>query len=219
MSVIKNLKFSWPGGSNLLDIEHWELPDAGLSAIMGPSGCGKSTLLRCLIGLEACSGQWMQNGKDLMEQSVPHRNFAAVFQSLDLFPHMTAQQNIMFSAESRGIAKNKAQQNFEQLVNVLNLSSCLSHKGRQLSGGEAQRVAVARALICKPTRLFLDEPFSSLDADIKKQARQLIKQSIAEFKIPTLMITHDHEDIRLMADHKFLFKDKTIKAFDIKPKI
>ncbi len=218
MSVIKNLQFSWKNDL-LLDIDYWDLPDNGISALMGPSGSGKSSLLRCLIGLEECDGEWIYQDKNLMNLSVPQKNFAVLFQSLDLFPHMTAQQNIMFSAESRNINKSDTKKDFNKLVYSLDLEECLSRKASELSGGEAQRVSMARALICRPDRLFLDEPFSSLDANLKKQARELVKRIIKEFEIPTLMITHDPEDVSVLADYKFKLKNKKIMAFDKELKI
>ena len=110
---------------------------------------------------------------DLAKLPAPERRLGVVFQSLEIFPHLTAAANIRFAGESRGLSQSEIDQRLADLVNTLNLNSCLSRRGAVLSGGEKQRVALARALIGRPRILLLDEPFSALDANLRQQARAL----------------------------------------------
>ncbi len=205
MSQVKNLYRSY-GASNsnsksdfILDIPLWEIPDQGVTALSGPSGSGKSTLLRLLIGLETSErGEWIYLGEDLAKLPVSERRLGVVFQNYELFPHMTAAENILFAAEARKIAKS--QSSFDKLVESLRLESCLKTKAAKLSGGEKQRVALARALIGQPRWLLLDEPFSALDEDLKSEARKMVRSVIEQWKVPTVLVTHDSRDIDLLAN-------------------
>lgn len=197
MSQIKNLYRNY--GDFTLDVADWVIPDSGVTALSGPSGSGKSSLLRILIGLDATArGQWIYNGRDLMQLSVPARRLGVVFQGYELFPHMTAAQNILFAAEARKINKSKSR--FDNLVASLRLERCLDTKASRLSGGEKQRVALARALVGEPTWLLLDEPFAALDEDLKTEARKLVKSVIKESRVPTILVTHDSRDIEALAN-------------------
>lgn len=211
MSLIKNLKFSYTNSSQpLLNIDEWEIPDFGISSLKGPSGSGKSTLIRCLLGFNKLSFTWGFKGQNLNELPIKNRRLGVVFQKLHLFPNMTAKENIHFAGQSRKI-KDYIHKT-EILAKKLKISNHLNKKISSLSGGEAQRVALARAIVGEPIFLFLDEPFSSLDAEIKSDARDLVKNVISEYKIPALLISHDDADIEILSNHKFVLKSgKVIK--------
>lgn len=197
MSVIKNLIRDY--GDFKIEIPSWEIADQGLTALWGPSGSGKTSVFRLLIGLESCPGlEWNFGGTDLAKLPVPERRLGVVFQSLELFPHLTARQNIEFAFRARHIPLAEREPALQRLVSALQLGNCLERPARLLSGGEQQRVAIARALGGRPRFLFLDEPFSALDADLRTGARQLVKRVIEEFSIPTLLITHDREDVEAL---------------------
>lgn len=201
MSIVEGLKKIYDGGFTL-DIPRWEIADCGVTALWGPSGSGKTSVFRVLMGLEDCATlSWKFGDLDLARVSAPERKLGVVFQSLELFPHMTAAENILFAARCRGVVSEEAQNKLEELSADLQMKSYLQRPARVLSGGEAQRVALARALIGKPRMLLLDEPFSSLDASLRGDARVLVKKTIAKFSIPTLLVTHDEEDLRVLADH------------------
>lgn len=203
MSIVKNLERKYDDNFSL-SIPHWEIPDQGVSALVGPSGSGKSSILRHLLGLEDCPGlSWIFHGQDLIPLPVEERRLGVVFQSFALFAHLTAKENILFAARARGLSSSDALSRMNQLIDVLKIHECLSRTAAQLSGGEKQRVALARALIGQPRFLFLDEPFSALDANIKDEARSLVLQTVKHFKIPTLLISHDKADITALADHIF----------------
>ena len=204
MSLVENLKFKYSSGDFNLNIPRWEIPDQGITALMGPSGSGKSTLFRILIGLEPCSHfNWVMDGVDLAELPVEKRGLGVVFQNFQLFPHLTAKKNIIFAAKARKIEKKRALDKLEELVTSLKLGDCLNTRAALLSGGEKQRTSLARALMSEPKFLFLDEPFNALDAELREESRQLVKRIIEENDIPTLLITHDIEDVKALAQTCF----------------
>src|SRR5262249_20906512 len=151
-----------------------------------------TSVFRVLIGLEECRGlKWTFGGEDLAALPVPQRRLGVLFQSLELFPHMTARENIEFAAAAARLEGAVVKERLSQLTEDLRMNSYLARKAHLLSGGEAQRVALARAVIGGPRFLFLDEPFSALDAELKSDARTVVKKVIEKYQIPTLLITHD----------------------------
>lgn len=207
MSSIKNLRADY--GDFRIDIPEWQILDEGVTALWGPSGAGKTSVFRLLLGLDSAEKgfTWNCQGEDLAALSTPDRRLGVVFQTLELFPHMTARQNIMFAAESRKISRDSAETHLRSLAETLGLASLMDRRASVLSGGERQRVALARALIGKPRILFLDEPFSALDADLRSDARTLVREAIAAEKIPTVLITHDREDLNVLAAKVSEIKD------------
>jgi sulfate transport system ATP-binding protein/putative spermidine/putrescine transport system ATP-binding protein len=206
MSLIKNLIRDYDGFK--IEIPQWEISDQGITALWGPSGSGKTSIFRLLIGLEECPGlEWNFGGEDLARLPVPERRLGVVFQSLELFPHMSAEENILFAAEARKLDRAETQKRLAELAADLRLSGILQRKAAWLSGGEAQRVALARAVIGKPRFLFLDEPFSSLDHELKVEARALVRKVIDKFSLPTLLITHDENDLQALAQHIVKIRD------------
>ncbi len=196
MSLVKNLIRHYDGFS--LEINHWEIPDSGVCALWGPSGAGKTSVFRVLIGLDTCEKlEWNFKGTDIAKLSVPERRLGVVFQNYELFPHLTARDNIVFAAKARKLNEKAIGDHLAKLVSDLKLDNCLFRRAHQLSGGEQQRVALARALIGEPRFLFLDEPFSALDSDLRNEARNLVQSVISERKIPSLLITHDQDDLKI----------------------
>ncbi len=200
MSLVEGLIKNYDGFS--VEIPRWEIADQGVTALWGPSGSGKTSVFRLLIGLEPCPGlKWTFQGVDLAALPVPERRLGVLFQSLELFPHMTAEENILFAARARHLDVGEARERLRELVGELRMSSYLQRSAHLLSGGEAQRVALARAVIAQPRFLFLDEPFSSLDAELKAEARASVKRVISKFVLPTLLITHDPADLDALAQN------------------
>ncbi len=198
MSVVEHLNKKYDGFE--IQIPRWEILDQGVTALWGPSGSGKTSVFRVLLGLESCPGlKWSWGAEDLAQLPTPKRNLGVVFQTLDLFPHLTAQQNIYFPVKARGIAADLAEKRFGKLNDVLKLKSFLNRKAELLSGGEKQRVALARALMSFPRMLFLDEPFSALDESLRGDARKLVKLLLQETQTPAVLITHDERDLEALA--------------------
>ena len=199
MSSVKNLFRDY--GDFKIDIPDWEIPDQGVTALIGPSGSGKTSVFRLLIGLEkAQSLKWMFDGEDLAKLPPARRRLGVVFQSYELFPHMTAAENILFAAKARGLSESETERRLRRLTGQLRMDSFLDRTASVLSGGEKQRTALARALIGKPRMLLLDEPFSALDEELRAESRTLVKELIHEEKVPALLVTHDRQDVAALAD-------------------
>ncbi len=184
----------------LIDIRDWNILPAGVTALWGPSGSGKSSVIRLLLGLDvADESEWIVSGVDLGKVPVPERRLGVVFQHGELFGHMSALENIQFAADAaiknRGLSSERARANIDRFVTKLRLETVVNRKASLLSGGERQRVALARALIGEPRLLLLDEPFSSLDAENREEARTLVRTVLEETKIPALLVTHDPNDL------------------------
>lgn len=201
MSLVENLIKTYDDGFSL-QIPRWEIADQGITVLKGPSGAGKTSIFRILIGLEPNKQtRWIFKGEDLNQLPIRERRLGVVFQTYELFPHLTAKENLWFSARARKVPEDRAQKFFDELVALLKLEPLIHRKAYYLSGGEKQRVALARALMGEPRFLFLDEPFSNLDTELRAEARALVKSAIERFKIPSLLITHDPEDVTMLAHH------------------
>lgn len=200
MSQIENLQHQYD--DFLIDIPRWEIPDVGISSLQGPSGSGKTSVIRLLLGLDQCpSLVWNIQGVNIARLPVREKRLGVVFQSLDLFPHMNAEENWLFGRQSRGLDLNSAL--VKEIPRRLKIDLLKNQSVTTMSGGERQRVALARALLLEPRFLFLDEPFSALDIEMRAEARQLVREVISEIKIPTLLITHDPDDVKALASQQF----------------
>lgn len=208
MSLIKKLNKDL--GSFQLAIDELKLEGNGVNAIIGPSGSGKSFFLRCLMGLENTgSAIWQdhRDGKteDLFALPSAERRLGVLFQSYELFPHMTGRENVEFALKARGLQWKDVDEQSQLLQTALGLIDFWDRPSRVLSGGEKQRIALARALLGRPRWLLMDEPFSALDPELRESSRMMVKKVIQEFKIPTIMVTHDSEDVKVLADRVIRF--------------
>ena len=199
MSLVEELQLEVDGFR--IELKDWVILDSGVTALWGRSGSGKTTIFRALLGLQRCQrARWIFSGVDLMRLPPPQRNLGVVFQTLELFPHLTAAENVEFAARARRVEPELALRRMRELAEVLELESCWRRPASVLSGGEKQRVALARALVGSPRMLLLDEPFTALDADLRAGARALVKTVIERERIPVILITHDSEDLRALAN-------------------
>ena len=199
MSQVRNLVKKWDDFT--LEVPEWNILDKGVTALWGPSGSGKSTLLKILMGFETCPGySWIFQNEDIAQLKIHQKKLGVVLQNYDVFPHMTALENLTFAAEARKIEVSQVPKKIAELSDKLSMTDYLSRKAHLLSGGERQRLALARALIGEPRILILDEPFSALDENLKADARLLVKNIIQDAEIPTLLVTHDRADLEILAD-------------------
>lgn len=173
--------------------------------LLGPSGCGKSTLLRCIAGLtEVDGGQILLDGQDLVPLSPQKRHIGMVFQSYALFPNMTAAQNVAFGLRMQKVGKDDSARRVKEALAMVELDQHAERYPHQLSGGQCQRVALARSLVTRPRLLLLDEPLSALDARIRKHLREQIRSIQQELGLTTLFVTHDQEEALTLSDRIFL---------------
>ena len=180
--------------------------DSGeLVALLGPSGCGKTTLLRIIAGLEtADAGSILFAGEDTTEVHVRERQVGFVFQHYALFRHMTVFENVAFGLRVRPRSErpkgSEIKAAVKDLLKLVELDTLGARYPSELSGGQQQRVALARALAVQPRVLLLDEPFGALDARVRKQLRQWLRQLHDEVKVTTILVTHDSEEACEVAD-------------------
>lgn len=201
---IQNLHKSYGGTSIFSDINA-EIEQGEFVTLLGPSGCGKSTLLRCIAGLtEVNGGRILLGGEDLVPLAPQKRGIGMVFQSYALFPNMTAAQNVAFGLRMQKTGKDESAQRVQEALAMVELGDFASRYPHQLSGGQCQRVALARSLVTRPRLLLLDEPLSALDARIRKHLREQIRGIQQELGLTTIFVTHDQEEALVMSDRIFL---------------
>jgi putative spermidine/putrescine transport system ATP-binding protein len=179
--------------------------------LLGPSGCGKSTLLRCIAGLTPVdSGQILLDGHDIVPLSPQRRGIGMVFQSYALFPNMTVEQNVAFGLRMQKVKTDESQLRVREALELVELGTFAGRYPHQLSGGQCQRVALARSLVTRPRLLLLDEPLSALDARIRKHLREQIRAIQRELGLTTIFVTHDQEEALTLSDRIFLMNQGRI---------
>ncbi len=169
---------------------------------LGPSGCGKTTTLRTITGfIEPSKGTVMVKGKDITHVPVERRNIGMVFQNYALFPTMSVYENIAFGLRVKKVNKTDIDRRVKEMAGKVELTEQqLMRKVAELSGGQQQRVAIARALVNNPEIICLDEPLSNLDAKLRVQLREELKEMQAKFGITTVYVTHDQEEALTLSD-------------------
>ena len=174
---------------------------------LGPSGCGKTTTLRTITGfIEPVSGTVQMQGRDITRVPIEKRNIGIVFQSYALFPTMTVRDNIAFGLKLKKLSKGEIEQKVNAIARKVDLSDeQLAKAVSQLSGGQQQRVAIARALVMEPAIICMDEPLSNLDAKLRVQLRNELKNMQREFGITTIYVTHDQEEALTLSDRIAVF--------------
>lgn len=169
--------------------------------IVGPSGCGKTTLLKSVLGMpKLTDGKILLNGVDIDDTKKQNQNFAFVSQEYSLYPQMTVYDNIAFPLRLMYTNGSEIDRRVKDIAQQLEIDWLLSRKPKQISGGQHQRVAIARALIKNPQIVLFDEPFSSLDAELRLTLCQLVKKIHSEQQPTILYVTHDLGEAFLLAD-------------------
>ncbi len=192
-----------------------EVRDGELMCLLGPSGCGKTTTLRMIGGfIVPDAGDIQVGGQSVVALPPERRPTAMVFQRYNLWPHMTVAGNIAFGLKLRRIARDAIDQKIRDVLALVGLPGSAQKYPHQLSGGEQQRVAVARALVLEPQILLLDEPFSNLDARLRVHMREEVKQLQRKIGITTVFVTHDQEEALTIADRIAVMKDGVLQQID-----
>ncbi|MGL4231859.1 MAG: ABC transporter ATP-binding protein [Casimicrobium sp.] len=187
--------------------------EAGEFAVfVGPSGCGKSTLLRMIAGLESVSGGHILIGdRDVTAMPASERGCAMVFQSYALYPHMTVEENLSFGMRMRGVAKNVIAEKLAHAIDMLQLAPYLARRPAELSGGQAQRVAIGRALVQDSDVFLLDEPLSNLDAELRLKMRIEIRALHRRIGKTMIYVTHDQVEAMTLADRIVVLRDGRVE--------
>lgn len=172
-----------------------------LAALLGPSGSGKSTILRIAAGLEKPdSGRVYLTGEDVTEELAQNRNIGFVFQHYALFKHMTVTENIAFGMKVRKMPASNIKNKVAELMDLVKLTGYENHYPAHLSGGQRQRVALARALAPEPRVLLLDEPFGALDAKVRENLAEWLRNLHRQVSLTTILVTHDQKEAIEIAD-------------------
>jgi putative spermidine/putrescine transport system ATP-binding protein len=189
------------GSTTAVDAVTLEIGKGELVALLGPSGCGKTTTLRMIAGfVEPASGHIMVGDRELTPLPAHKRNIGVVFQSYALFPHLTVIENVAFGLRMRHQAKAPRLERASAMLQMVGLAALAERYPHQLSGGQQQRVALARALVIEPQILLLDEPLSNLDAHLRAEMRNEIRDLQQRLAITTVFVTHDQQEALAMAD-------------------
>ncbi|OLR18188.1 ABC transporter ATP-binding protein [Enterobacter kobei] len=189
-----------------------KIADGEFMVIVGPSGCAKSTTLRMLAGLETISGGEVRIGERVVNNLAPKsRGIAMVLQNYALYPHMTVRENLAFGLKLSKIPKDQIDKQVDEAAKILELEELLDRLPRQLSGGQAQRVAVGRAIVKKPDVFLFDEPLSNLDAKLRASMRIRISDLHKQLKqsgkpATTVYVTHDQTEAMTMGDRICVMK-------------
>ena len=189
------------GGVTVVDELSFRLQEGEFLCLLGPSGCGKTTTLRMVAGFVIPdSGSIHLRGRNIAHDAPYHRDVGLLFQSYALFPHMTVLDNVSFGPKMRGASRADMREKARWALDLVRLQGFEDRKPSQLSGGQQQRVAVARVLAAGASILLLDEPFSNLDAKLRKQMQEDLRELQLRLKLGTIHVTHDQEEAMSMSD-------------------
>ena len=192
-----------------------EVRSGEILALLGESGCGKSSLLKAMLGLYPLSkGKIFFQGKEIQNLPSHKRGISVVFQDLRLFPHLNVGENVAFSLELQKVPKAERKQRVEELLKLVQLEGYSERRIDSLSGGQMQRVAIARALAMNEKLLFLDEPFSALDPNLRREMGDFLLELQRKENLTVVLVTHDQEEALRLAHRIALMKDGEILQLD-----
>ena len=185
-----------------------DVAEGEIVSLLGPSGCGKTTLLRIIAGLEIPDqGRVVFDGQDMLSMPVHRRGFGLMFQDLALFPHKDVAANVAFGLHMRGLPRQEIARRVDEMLDLVNLRHLAHRDVYQLSGGEQQRVALARSLAPHPRLLMLDEPMGSLDRTLRDHLLEELRHILKQVGVTVLYVTHDQSEAFAIADRVVLMRD------------
>jgi multiple sugar transport system ATP-binding protein len=188
------------------------IQDGEFVVLLGPSGCGKTTTLRMISGLETVTGgRIFLNDRDVTWLHPSERDIAFVFQFYALYPHITARQNIAFPLQAQGESRETIEKRVNEVVRMLRIEHLLNERPGKLSGGDQQRIALARALVRRPAAFLMDEPLGALDADFRESMRAEIKRLHIDQHATTVYVTHDQVEAMAMGDRIVVMDNAVIQ--------
>ena len=199
---IEHARKVYNGKTVVIDDLNLTIENGELFSLLGPSGCGKTTLLRMIAGFNSIEGGDFFFGETRINDMEPSkRNIGMVFQNYAIFPHLTVRDNVAFGLKQRKVAKEELETRTDEYLKLMQIDQFADRKPDQLSGGQQQRVALARALVINPDVLLMDEPLSNLDAKLRVDMRQAIRDIQRSIGITTVYVTHDQEEAMTISDH------------------
>ena len=203
------------GGTEAVEELNLEVETGEMVALLGPSGRGKTTTMRMVAGLlSPTAGDILFDGRSVLRTPAEQRSAVMVFQKHLLFPHLSVAENVGFGLKMRGVSRNERKRLVEAMLERVRLPGLGNRRPHELSGGQQQRVALARALVIDPKVLLLDEPLSSLDANLRLEMRRLIRSLQQELGITTIFVTHDQEEAVMLADRVALMMNGKLLQYD-----
>ena len=214
----KNITKEYSGNVTAVDNISCTFEPGSLTTLLGPSGCGKTTSLRLIAGLErATSGNVFIDNEDVTLLPATDRDVSMVFQSYALFPHMSVIENVSYGLKMSNIPKNQCINKAMENLSLVGLEGYENRMPSELSGGQQQRVAVARAIVLEPKVLLFDEPLSNLDAKLRRQVREDIRELQQKVGLTTIYVTHDQEEALAISD-KIIVMNNAVIAQEGSPK-
>ncbi len=214
MSVTINIKNAVKryGKSTIISGLSLEIREGEFFTLLGPSGCGKTTLLRMIAGFNSIEGgDFFFNGERINMIDPAKRNIGMVFQNYAIFPHLSVKKNVAFGLKNRKYPKDKIESETQKFLELMKIDQFKDRMPNRLSGGQQQRVALARALVIQPDVLLMDEPLSNLDAKLRVEMRQTIREIQKRVGITTVYVTHDQEEAMAISDRIAVMKDGIIQ--------
>lgn len=183
--------------------------------LLGPSGCGKTTLLRMIIGFNSIEGGQIKVDDRVVNDIPPNkRNMGMVFQNYAIFPHMSVKENVAFGLKMRKLPENQIEKQVDEILKIVKIDHLKDRMPVKLSGGQQQRVALARAIVIHPEVLLMDEPLSNLDAKLRVEMRNAIKNIQRQINITTVYVTHDQEEALAISDRIAVMHNGVIQQID-----
>lgn len=210
---VKNISKKYEDKYAIKDVS-FSLEKGKFLCLLGPSGSGKSTILHSIGGFIKHDGEIILDGKSIKNLSPEDRDVSTVFQSFGLFPHMNVLKNVMYGLKFKEKDKSKKEKEAEarEVLRIVGLNGYEKRYPSELSGGEKQRVALARSLVVRPKILLMDEPLSALDAKLRSEMQFEIRRIQREFNITTIFVTHDQKEAFVMADEIIIINQGELVA-------
>src|SRR6266540_547257 len=211
---VRDLRKQFATGRPAVDGVSFHVPAGEIVVLLGPSGCGKTTTLRCIAGLEHASAGRISIGGRVVSApaegvQVPPRlrNIGMVFQSYAVWPHMTVKQNVAYPLRHRRVPRAEVARKTAEVLELVGLAQFAERSVVSLSGGQMQRVALARSLVYQPQLLLLDEPLSNLDAKLRVRLRDDLRRIIKQTGVTALYVTHDQAEAVVLGDRIGVMRD------------
>ena len=218
---VDHLEKRFGAGHAAVDDVSFTIAAGEIVVLLGPSGCGKTTTLRCVAGLERPTGGIIRSGGDVISDPragvlLPprDRNFGMVFQSYAVWPHMTVRQNVAYPLKTRRLRRADVDRRVAEVLDLVDLAAYVDRPVTALSGGQMQRVALARSMVYEPRLLLLDEPLSNLDAQLRLRLRDDLRRIIKRSGVTALYVTHDQAEAVVIGDRIGVMRDGRLLQLD-----